>query len=170
MFRRLWLPLCLSYWQSSWYGHQRTFHMHSSTWHVSIHNYIVLNLLIDSLHFLVSECNLVAEIQWVYIVLNVVNHGSPIMLNIYNWHVSWKKINWRMVQFSPSGTFHPKSFESLMLSPIIKSKNEKQTFFLLVSSSPNIDAWCISFLGIHPTLTHVPPRPELETWLTKTTR
>ena len=28
--------------------------------------------------------------------------------------------------------------------------------------SPSKAAWCISFFGIHPTLTHVPPRPQAD--------
>mmetsp|Transcript_41319 Transcript_41319/g.103307 ORF Transcript_41319/g.103307 Transcript_41319/m.103307 type:complete len:226 (-) Transcript_41319:203-880(-) len=37
---------------------------------------------------------------------------------------------------------------------------------LLASSaySPTRVAWCISFLGMHPTLTHVPPRPQVVPW------
>ena len=27
--------------------------------------------------------------------------------------------------------------------------------------SPSSDAWCISFFGMQPTLTHVPPRPHV---------
>lgn len=27
--------------------------------------------------------------------------------------------------------------------------------------SPSRVAWCMSFLGMHPTLTHVPPRPQV---------
>ena len=41
---------------------------------------------------------------------------------------------------------------------------------ITLSACPRSEAWCISFLGMHPTLTQVPPSPQVlpvkkEEWL-----
>mmetsp|Transcript_32290 Transcript_32290/g.63091 ORF Transcript_32290/g.63091 Transcript_32290/m.63091 type:complete len:209 (+) Transcript_32290:950-1576(+) len=59
------------------------------------------------------------------------------------WSWMWFTMVSQSCVLDPSpGNFHPK---------------------LLASSaySPTRVAWCISFLGMHPTLTHVPPRPQV---------
>lgn len=56
-----------------------------------------------------------------------------------------------------------------IVSRILKQKYnvkcELMHFFLLDMSTfiawPRRAAWCISFLGMHPTFTHVPPNPQV---------
>merc|ERR1719163_832430 len=70
----------------------------------------------------------------------------------------------------PSGsTSQPYDTESFMPSPTIVSQlclmpsgstsqpYDTESFM----PSPSSEAWCISFFGMQPTLTHVPPRPQV---------
>ena len=50
-------------------------------------------------------------------------------------------------------TIFPQSWPSLAIFHPYSLASEKD--------SPRMPAWCISFLGMHPTLTQVPPKPQV---------
>ena len=46
-------------------------------------------------------------------------------------------------------------------SMVLRVLMDQPNFWASSMASPSSAAWCISFLGMQPTLTHVPPRPHV---------
>ena len=91
---------------------------------------------------LFAQRHAVTPIQWSYVCLNAFHHRGPVMRNL-------TKYLWIAVcqDWQESTSFLPFSGSS------------QPNFLASLTDWPRRAAWCISFLGMHPTLTQVPPRP-----------
>ena len=106
---------------------------------------------IEILDSLVCKCLAIAPVEGADVVLDIAHHHLPVVL---------------------CSLCHIPPIEGGVLQPMTYNKQtNKQT------SKPNIDrscdhqphppkmaAWCMSFFGMQPTLTQVPPRPHLVPW------
>lgn len=107
---------------------------------------------VDIVDILVSQRHPVSPVQWADVVVNRRLHRLPV---VFHWghvkHPQQELVEWKQ---------HRKS---VMSTPSVSSPDSS-------NSQPNLRAscmavlsmavWCISFLGMQPTFTQVPPRPD----------
>lgn len=107
-----------------------------------------LGIGINIVHFLISQSNPVAPVQRANVVIYRLFHGLPVVFD----YADRLPINQMTFYFLdiPGGKLDP--------SPV--SSNSQPNLRASWIAERSRAVWCISFFGMQPTLTQVPPRPD----------
>lgn len=107
-----------------------------------------LGIGVNIVHFLISQSDPVAPVQRANVVIDRLFHGLPVVFD----YADGLPIN--------QMTFYPCDVPGGKLDPSPVSSNSQPNLRASWIAVRSRAVWCISFFGMQPTLTHVPPRPD----------
>lgn len=123
-----------------------------------------LSIGIDIVDILVSQSHPVAPVQWADVIIDRRLHGLPVVFDCVETE-QWndKRPLTTVASDLPEQARVTSPFRGLLcqrLGPSPVSSNSQPNLRASWIAVLSKAVWCISFLGIQPTFTHVPPRPD----------